>query len=83
MEILIFILGVGLTYWMILSPCWKAQRARNTRDCQEVYHAYRLRMVRRYYPELKNLSFSEIEENWDVNHAFDLIGTYSVRPERS
>jgi hypothetical protein len=79
MEILIFTLGVGLTYWMILSPCWKAQHARNVRDYQEVYHAYRLRMVRRFYPELRHLSFSELEDNFDIDQAFDRIGSFKPR----
>ena len=81
MEILILILGFGLTYGMILSPCWKAQRARNAREYQEVYHAYRLRMVRRFYPELRNLSFSELEENFDIDQAFDRIGSFRPRTD--
>lgn len=77
MEILIFTLGVGMTYFMVLYPCWRAQMEKNERDFKEVYHAFKLRMVRRFYPDLRHLSFYELEEEYDIEVMFNQIGLFN------
>ena len=79
MEILIYTIGVLLTYIVVLHPYWQAQIARRERDFEEIYHAYKLRMVRRHYPDLRHLSFSDLEELYDIDGSFNNIGHF--RPQ--
>jgi hypothetical protein len=74
MEICIFTIGIALTYTMVVAPYWRAQQERVQREYEEVYHAFKLRMVRRFYPEQRHLSFSELEEAFDIDASFDNIG---------
>ena len=80
MEILIFTIGIALTYFMVLYPCWRAQMEKNERDFKEVFHAFKLRMVRRFYPDLRHLSFYELEEEYDIEVMFNQIGLLGRRP---
>lgn len=79
MEIFIFVIGVALTYFLVIAPCWQAQMERNRQEFEEVYHAFKLRMVRRCYPDIRHLSFAEIEETYDIDGSFDQIGLFQVR----
>ncbi len=79
MEILIFVTGIALTYFLVIYPCWCAQMDRTKREFDEVYHAFKLRMIRRCYPDIRHLSFAEIEEQYDVDGSFDNIGLFAVK----
>ena len=74
MEISIYVTGIALTYLLVLLPCWRAQQERLQAEFDEVYHAFKLRMVRRYYPDYRHLSFSELEDQFDIDASFHNIG---------
>lgn len=77
MEIAIFITGIVLTYTLVIAPYWKALQERAARDYEEVYHAFKLRMVRRHYPDQRHLSFAELEEEFDIEASFQNIGQFT------
>jgi len=52
----------------------QAQESKARRDFDEAMHNLKLRFVRRYYHDaLKDLSFADIEERFDIERAYDQI----------
>lgn len=76
MDICIYVIGILLSYTLLLAPWWRNQQERTRREFEEVYHAFKLRMVRRYYTEYRHLSFAELEEEFDIDASFHNIGQY-------
>lgn len=43
-------------------------------EFNEKYEAFKLISVRRYYKTLRTMSFEEIQEKYNVDHIFHMIG---------
>jgi hypothetical protein len=74
MDAIIALLGLVLSYFLLLRPYWLSLRERVQDEARETYRAFQLRMVRRYYPEMQQLSFWEMEQMYDIGEAFHRIG---------
>lgn len=63
---------------MIVPALRTAQTKEMERRREQVY-LQRLRLVRRYYPELAELTYSEIVDQYDVEILWNNIGTHPRR----
>ena len=57
-----------------LLPLRRQRRARASAEFEESYRLFKLKVVRQYYDCLSELSYSEIEKNYDVDEAYHRIG---------
>lgn len=73
-----FISGVICAYLIaeLLVPALKAARARDLAERQEKLYLTKLRIIRKYYPELEQKTYSEIVEHYDVETLWNNIGTH-------
>ena len=73
-----FISGVICAYLIaeLLVPALKAARARDLAERQERLYLTKLRIIRKYYPELEQKTYSEIVEHYDVETLWNNIGTH-------
>jgi hypothetical protein len=73
-----FISGVICAYLIaeLLVPALKAARAKDLEERHEQLYLTKLRIVRKYYPELDQKTYSEIVEQYDVETLWNNIGTH-------
>lgn len=63
-----------LSYLYIWRPFSAYNQKRIEEEFLEKYKAFKLITVRRYYKSLKKLSFEEIQEKYNVDHIYEMIG---------
>lgn len=73
-----FISAVICTYLIaeLLVPALKAARAKDLEERYEQLYLTKLRLIRKYYPELDQKTYSEIVEQYDVETLWNNIGTH-------
>lgn len=72
-AILILLSLFFTTLWVFL-PIKQARHLKVQDDFLKKLHAFKLIAVKRAYPSLSNLSFSEIEKRYNLDQIYDLIG---------
>lgn len=76
MQNAIVMLSLVMSYFWVVQPLLVYRRQRAERRYYEAFENYKLRMVRRYYPELHTWSFDEIKRTIDVDMSYDNIGRF-------
>jgi hypothetical protein len=68
--------------FMLVAPALRASYQQGQRDLQERLFCIKLRLVRKYYPALHDLTYSEIMEQYDIEALYEDIGRsrYSAVP---
>lgn len=74
MEILFYGLAAVLTYYFIANPYLQYHREKSRRELEEAYHIFKLRTVRRFYPDARKMGFAELEETYDIEASYQNIG---------
>jgi hypothetical protein len=67
-------LTIILSYLFVWRPWQTAKQIRLESDLHEKFEAFKLIAVRRYYKSLNKLSFEEIEEKYNVDEIYHMIG---------
>lgn len=77
----IFASGLICAYLIaeLVIPALKAAHAKDLEKRQEQLHFTKLRLIRRYYPELQQKTYSEIDEHYDIETLWNNIGTHPRR----
>jgi len=71
MALTLSILCTFLLIWQVLLPLGAYYHELHARDARETYAMFKLRTVRRYYPELHKYSYEEILSEYDVNALYN------------
>lgn len=58
----------------IAAPVLRASYRQGQRDLEERFFLIKLRIVRKYYPQLQELTYSEILEEYDIDALYNDIG---------
>lgn len=70
-------LAALLTFAFVIQPVRRARLERGASDAERNLRHLRLRAIRAYYPSLAEMSFEEIEEQYDVETSFHNIGRHA------
>ena len=76
MMMFIAIAGLLLTTTMVLLPLRSFCRESARHHYYQTYRTAQLCAIKRYYPQLRRLTFYEIEQNFDVGKLYHSIGRY-------
>ena len=63
-----------LTLLWVTIPILRSLRKSGEESLEEAVFLVKLRLVRKYYPELHELSYTEIAERFDIDRAYENIG---------
>lgn len=74
MVTIVALLVTLLSLYYIVIPVMQYNRYVARREWEEELKYFKLRAVKRYYPALRDLSYSEIQETYNVDAAYDNIG---------
>ena len=66
----------------VVVPALRTAQRREMERRREQLYLQKLRLVRRYYPELAELTYSEIVDRYDVEILWNNIGTHPRRTVR-
>ncbi len=70
---LCLILGLSLFWYEVIVPVRRRAHRQITRRHREAVRMQKIRSIRSYYPGLFDLTPKEIEEQYDVDQAYDNI----------
>ena len=62
----------------IIGPAIKNARHRNEANLEQRFFLTKLRIVRRFYPQLSELTYCEILDRYDVDALYDNLGRGSA-----
>ncbi len=73
----LLVLAIAVTCGFIITlaaPVLRASYFQGQRNLEERFFLIKLRMVRKYYPKLQELTYTEILEQYDVESLYHGIG---------
>lgn len=63
----------------IFSPTLRFLSWKEDEEFKEELRYYKLRVIRTFYPVLRNMSYDEINEKYGVNKVYDTVGRAYLR----
>ena len=74
MLIALALITTGFSLYYVVMPVVHYNRCIARREWEDEYRLVKLRAIKKYYTSMSLLTYREIEENFDVDSAYDNIG---------